>query len=115
MSDLGFWLTFTPSLRARYEGILTKSGKPARVPWYVIVRCTYCHELQLSSIKHAPAERFRCQQREHRAGEGKGPYPDTVKCGHVVEIQDYPDFEEVSGISRENAQVAFDAWYGKYV
>ena len=109
-----FWPAHARTVRALYRGILTQSGNPARVPWYVVTRCGYCDTLQLASIKHAPAERFRCSSREHRAGQGKGPYPDTVRCGHVKTIVDIPDFEEVCGISYESAQVAFETWHTKY-
>ena len=102
------WTHNLSALRAIYSGRLTPTGKRAKIPWFLVVRCIHCGQYGLTSIKRTPAQRFRCQQWSiDRAGTSR-------KCGQLVRFVTIPDMEERCGLSVWDADATQSDWMDKY-
>jgi hypothetical protein len=93
--------------RSLQSGIATPSGRPKKIPWYLLVRCPKGH-ITVTNMRRPIGMRFRCGRHGYRQGTG------TVKCERKVEIIEIPDMEQVVGISKEDADILHEAWKDKH-
>ena len=94
--------------RGIHAPITTPTGKPKKIPWFLIVRCTTHGHLHATSMSRSVGMRFRCQRDGYRPGKG------SVKCESKVEIVEVEDMEARFGLSAEEAKEIQDAWTTKY-
>ena len=93
--------------RGIHAPITTPTGKPKKIPWFLIVRCRKGH-LGITNSKRSVGMRFRCQKHGFRPGTG------SIQCEHKVEIVEVEDMEARFGLSAEEAKEIQDAWTTKY-
>lgn len=94
--------------RAIYSRITTATGRPKKVPWYLVVKCTHHGHLTVTNMKRAAGMRFRCSRQGRRTGKG------SIVCESKVEIVEVPDMEARFGLSKEQADEIHETWKGKY-
>ena len=95
------------ALFRRYDngrrGLLTPSGKPKKLPWWVITHCPSCKSWGHTGIKVPVAKRWRCQNYLWRRSVGIHP------CDTIVDIV------EAHGIDIERAFDSRTQWKEKYL
>jgi len=96
------------SLRARYQGILTPTGKEKKLPWFFVGWCSRCCEVKFSGSRYPAASRFRCPESLYEHGAGSAGKPHTVICGAPLRPL------QPVGISRFSMHEAFSEWKIKY-
>jgi len=89
--------------RRIHSGLVTPTGRPKKVPWFLIVRCVKGH-MGITNMKRSVGMRFRCQKHGFRPGKG------TIQCEHQVEIIEIDDMENRLGISKEEADDIHTTW-----
>jgi hypothetical protein len=94
--------------RAIYSRMTTATGRPKKVPWYLIVKCDQRGHLTVTNMKRAVGMRFRCSRQGMRIGRG------SIVCESRVEIIEVPDMEDRFGLSKEQADEIHETWKGKY-
>lgn len=94
--------------RHTYSRITTATGRPKKVPWYLLVRCDQREHLTVTNMGRAAGMRFRCSRQGIRAGKG------SIVCESRVEIVEVPDMEARLGLSKEQADEIHETWKGKY-
>jgi hypothetical protein len=106
LSDDEFVAVMTKNIehwRRIHAGVRTPTGKPKKVPWIVLVRCTRGH-ITTTSMKRPMGMRFRCNETGLRPGVG------SILCERQVEIIEVPDMEKVCGISKADVDVLHLEW-----